>query len=132
MYSKVDPSGSRPELKERTKTFMDIYHQVHQGFVALGLSRILPTWLRFLVRSRADRLTKLGAMTVRDVLYAVVNLNYTANESALLSAVQKAEISSLYTSRRFIKRSKQLKTKDAGPATMKMSAHRITKSILAL
>ncbi len=32
----------------------------------------------------------------------VVNLNYTASEAALISAVKKAEIRSLYTSRRFL------------------------------
>jgi acyl-[acyl-carrier-protein]-phospholipid O-acyltransferase/long-chain-fatty-acid--[acyl-carrier-protein] ligase len=37
----------------------------------------------------------------------VVNLNYTASESSLLSAVDKAQIKSLYTSRRFIEKLKQ-------------------------
>jgi acyl-[acyl-carrier-protein]-phospholipid O-acyltransferase/long-chain-fatty-acid--[acyl-carrier-protein] ligase len=37
----------------------------------------------------------------------VVNLNYTANLQSLLAAVEKAEISSLYTSRRFIKKLEQ-------------------------
>jgi acyl-[acyl-carrier-protein]-phospholipid O-acyltransferase/long-chain-fatty-acid--[acyl-carrier-protein] ligase len=34
----------------------------------------------------------------------VVNLNYTANEQALVSAVEKADVRSLYTSRRFIEK----------------------------
>ena len=37
----------------------------------------------------------------------VVNLNYTASLQSLLAAVEKAEISSLYTSRRFIKKLEQ-------------------------
>jgi acyl-[acyl-carrier-protein]-phospholipid O-acyltransferase/long-chain-fatty-acid--[acyl-carrier-protein] ligase len=37
----------------------------------------------------------------------VVNLNYTASENSLLSAVNKAEIKTLYTSRRFIDKLKQ-------------------------
>jgi acyl-[acyl-carrier-protein]-phospholipid O-acyltransferase/long-chain-fatty-acid--[acyl-carrier-protein] ligase len=37
----------------------------------------------------------------------VVNLNYTASLQSLLAAVEKAEISSLYTSRRFIKKLQQ-------------------------
>ncbi|MDB4308145.1 AMP-binding protein, partial [Gammaproteobacteria bacterium] len=37
----------------------------------------------------------------------VVNLNYTANLQSLLAAVEKAEISNLYTSRRFIKKLQQ-------------------------
>ena len=37
----------------------------------------------------------------------VVNLNYTANIQAMLAAVQKAEIYSIYTSRRFIDRLEQ-------------------------
>jgi len=37
----------------------------------------------------------------------VINLNYTANMQALQSAVEKAEIRSIYTSRRFIKKLQQ-------------------------
>jgi acyl-[acyl-carrier-protein]-phospholipid O-acyltransferase/long-chain-fatty-acid--[acyl-carrier-protein] ligase len=37
----------------------------------------------------------------------VVNLNYTASLQALIAAVEKAEISNLYTSRRFIKKLEQ-------------------------
>lgn len=43
------------ELKRRVKTYMDIYSDVHRGFVGLGLSRILPSWLHFLVRDRVER-----------------------------------------------------------------------------
>ena len=43
------------ELKKRMSTYMDIYTDVHQGFVGLGLSRILPSWLHFLVKDRVDR-----------------------------------------------------------------------------
>ena len=49
----VDPADE--ELKRRVETYMDIYTDVHQGFVGLGLSRILPSWLHFLVRGRVNR-----------------------------------------------------------------------------
>lgn len=43
------------ELQKRVTTYMDTYTDVHQGFVGLGLSRILPSWLQFLVKDRVDR-----------------------------------------------------------------------------
>ena len=64
-------------LNQHVKTYMDIYTDIHQGFVALGLSRILPRWLHFLVRSKLDKLKKYAALTVRDVQYAVFNLGYS-------------------------------------------------------
>lgn len=64
-------------LQERVETFMNLYTDIHQGFVALGLSRILPSWLHFLVRHKVQQLMVLAKLTVRDVLYAIFNLGYT-------------------------------------------------------
>lgn len=47
--------GDDEELKRRVETYMDIYTDVHRGFVGLFLSRILPSWLHFLVRDRVNR-----------------------------------------------------------------------------
>jgi acyl-[acyl-carrier-protein]-phospholipid O-acyltransferase/long-chain-fatty-acid--[acyl-carrier-protein] ligase len=49
-------------------------------------------------------ITNLAALLLNKT---VVNLNYTANVQALLAAVEKAEIRSLYTSRRFLKKLEQ-------------------------
>lgn len=48
----VDPADE--ELKRRVTTYMDICTDVHEGFVGLGLSRILPSWLQFLVKDKVD------------------------------------------------------------------------------
>jgi acyl-[acyl-carrier-protein]-phospholipid O-acyltransferase/long-chain-fatty-acid--[acyl-carrier-protein] ligase len=49
-------------------------------------------------------ITNLAALLLNKT---VVNLNYTASQQALLAAVEKAEINSLYTSSRFIKKLEQ-------------------------
>ena len=64
-------------MKQRVETYMAIYSDIHHGFVALGLSRILPRWLQFLVRPKVQELLKLASFSVRDVQYAVLNLGYT-------------------------------------------------------
>lgn len=38
---------------------------------------MLPSWLQFLVQTRVDNLMKYASMTVRDVQYAMFNLDYT-------------------------------------------------------
>jgi len=53
---------------------------------------------------------------------SVVNLNYTASLHALQSAVQAAEIHSIYTSRRFIQKLKQ-RGIDLGPLMNKVQIH---------
>ena len=64
-------------MKERVTVFMNLYEDIHRGFVALGLLRVLPKWLHWFVKSRVEELRKLATLTVRDVLYAVLNLGYT-------------------------------------------------------
>jgi hypothetical protein len=75
IYSKLEPNDK--EMRRRVETFMDIYTDIHRGFVALGLSRILPRFLQFLVRSKVEQLMKYASFTVRDVQYAVLQLGYT-------------------------------------------------------
>lgn len=52
------------ELRRRTRVYMEMYHEIHQDFVALGLSKVLPRWLRFLVQSKVDRFVANGVMFV--------------------------------------------------------------------
>ena len=108
----IDALVDDQELKQRVQTYMDIYTDVHRGFVALFLSRILPPCLQFLVRSRVNRyvlfrnvcpsfflfvstndprlirLMQYGALTVRDVQNAVLTLGYSKEQ--LLAHCPKA------------------------------------------
>ena len=72
---KLEPHDK--EMRKRVETYMDIYSDIHRGFVALGLSRVLPRWLQFLVRPKVEELMKYASFTVRDVQYAVLNLGYS-------------------------------------------------------
>jgi hypothetical protein len=78
IMSRIDPRDS--ELRQRAVRYMDLCMDINQGFTALGLSRVLPSFLQFLVRERVNRLMKFAAMTVRDVQYAMLNLGYTAEQ----------------------------------------------------
>ncbi|MCP4340426.1 MAG: AMP-binding protein [Desulfobulbaceae bacterium] len=62
-----------------------------------NIGLLLPT-------SSAGVITNMAALLLGKT---VVNLNYTATPSALLSAVDKAEIQTIYTSRRFMKKLEQ-------------------------
>lgn len=48
----IDPDDET--LKERTAVWLAICREINSGFVALGMSRILPKWLHFLVQDRID------------------------------------------------------------------------------
>jgi len=48
--------------------------------VALGVSRLLPKFLQFLVRGKVERLYKYAELTVRDAQHAVLSLGYTAED----------------------------------------------------
>lgn len=74
----IDPSDE--ELKGRVRTFLEICIDVHNGFVALGMYRLLPSWLKFLMKDKVDRLYKYGAMTVRDAQHAVLSLGYSKED----------------------------------------------------
>jgi hypothetical protein len=73
-------------LTKRAKTYMDICKDIHVGFTALGISRLLPNCLQFLVKNKVDRLMKYASLTVRDVQNAVLNLGYS--QSQLLAEYQ--------------------------------------------
>lgn len=71
----IDPDNK--VLRERARNYMDLCDDIQSGFTALGISRVLPSCLQFLVQRRIDRLMTFAAMTVRDVQYAMFNLGYT-------------------------------------------------------
>ena len=75
ILKEIDPNNQ--ELRAAALRYMDLCQDITSGFTALGLSRVLPTWMQFLVKARIDRLMKFAAMTVRDVQYAIFNLGYT-------------------------------------------------------
>ena len=75
VLSRIDPDNE--VLRAAALEYMDLCDDINSGFTALGLSRVLPSWLQFLVRPRIDRLMTFASMTVRDVQYAIFNLGYT-------------------------------------------------------
>jgi all-trans-retinol 13,14-reductase len=78
VLASIDPEHR--ELEKRARLYMDLCTDINSGFTALGISRVLPSWMHFLVRSRIDRLMKFAAMTVRDVQYGMLNLGLTIEE----------------------------------------------------
>jgi len=94
-YSSVESIVNRinkdnEQLRTNTLAWMDLCQDIHQGFVALAISRVIPKWLHFLIRSPIDRLMTYASMTVRDVQYAVFNHGYTHKMLAKLGVCPKA------------------------------------------
>ena len=75
IVNNIDPDNE--ELRERARIYLDLCDQINEGFTALGLTRLLPKWMHFLVSQKVRNLMTFAAMTVRDVQYAVFNLGYT-------------------------------------------------------
>jgi all-trans-retinol 13,14-reductase len=78
IMERVDPTNE--VLRRRVTTYMEICQQINSGFTALGVSRLLPSWLQFLVRDKIDRLMKYASFTVRDVQHAVLALDYSPEQ----------------------------------------------------
>ena len=78
IMNRIDPENHL--LRKRAKMYMEICQDIHVGFTALGISRILPNCLQFLVQSRVDRLMKYASLTVRDVQHAVLKLGYSKDQ----------------------------------------------------
>jgi len=78
VLSHIDPHNT--ELRQRALEYMKVCSEINSGFTAMGLSRMLPHCLQWLVQTRLDRLYKFASMTVRNVQYAVLNLGYTVDD----------------------------------------------------
>jgi len=78
IMDRIEPGNEL--LRQRAKVYMDICKDIHVGFTALGISRILPNCLQFLVQGRIDRLMKYASLTVRDVQHAVLKLGYSQEQ----------------------------------------------------
>ncbi len=78
ILNNLDPGNQ--ELRQASMRYMELCREITCGFTALGLSRVLPTLLQFLVKKRVDRLMAYASMTVRDVQYAIFNLGYTKED----------------------------------------------------
>lgn len=75
VLANIDPENK--ELRAAALNYLDLCNDINSGFTALGISRVLPSFLQFLVKARIDRLMTFASMTVRDVQYAMFNLGYT-------------------------------------------------------
>jgi all-trans-retinol 13,14-reductase len=87
ILKQIDPLNQ--ELRKRAQNYMQLCCEIDEGFTALGLTRILPKLMHFLVRKRVDRLMRLASFTVRDVQYAVFNLGLTVDD-LIVSGCPKA------------------------------------------
>mmetsp|Transcript_8993 Transcript_8993/g.12794 ORF Transcript_8993/g.12794 Transcript_8993/m.12794 type:complete len:715 (-) Transcript_8993:40-2184(-) len=71
------------EFKDRMVTFVDICKDINTCFTALGISRMIPRFLRIFTRKKLERLYTYASMTTRDVQYAIFNLGYTKEDILL-------------------------------------------------
>ena len=78
VVSRIDPTNE--DLKKKCQIWMELCTVVNQDFTALGWSRVVPSFLHFLLRKRIDELYKLASYTVRDVQYAIFNLGYSIQD----------------------------------------------------
>lgn len=75
IITSIDPGNEG--LKKKALIWMDLCQTINDGFTALGISRVLPTWLRFLVKNQIDQLYTFASYSVRDVQFAIFNLGYS-------------------------------------------------------
>ena len=75
LIERVDPGNE--ELRKQCKIWMELSVLINEGFTALGWTRIVPPFLRFLLRKQVDELYTLASYSVRDVQYAIFNKNYS-------------------------------------------------------
>lgn len=88
ILDRVDPGNEL--LRQRVETYMAICQEINSGFTALGVSRLLPSFLQFLVRKRLDHLMKYASFTVREVQHAVLKCGYSPEE--ILAADKLPEV----------------------------------------
>jgi hypothetical protein len=77
----IDPRNET--LKKKMGDWMELCCIINDGFTALGLSRVLPKFLHFLIQKRLDRLYTLASYSVRDVQFALFNLDYSIEQLLL-------------------------------------------------
>jgi phytoene dehydrogenase-like protein len=79
-------------LRERMRHYFDLCLDIHTGFTALGISRLLPRCLHSLFGLQAplDRLYQYARFTVRDVQYAIFNAGFTPNDILQASTLPTA------------------------------------------
>lgn len=78
LVERVDPGNEK--LEKQCMVWMNLCELINDGFTALGLSRVLPSFLHGIVRRRIDQLYKLGSCTVKDIQFAVFNLNFSVED----------------------------------------------------
>ena len=75
LVERVDPGNE--ELRKQCKVWMELSVLINEGFTALGWTRIVPPFLRFLLRKQVNELYTLASYSVRDVQYAIFNKSYS-------------------------------------------------------
>ena len=75
LIERTDPGNEF--LRKQCEVWMELTTTINKGFTALGWSRIIPSFLHFLVRKQVDQLYTLASYSVRDVQYAIFNCGYS-------------------------------------------------------
>jgi len=78
LVERVDPGNEN--LRSQCAVWMDLSTIINKGFTSLGISRAIPSCLHFLLKKNINDLRTLASYTVRDVQYAVFNLNYSIED----------------------------------------------------
>lgn len=74
LIERVDPDNE--DLKKKCEIWMELATVINRGFTALGWTRVIPSFLHFLLRKQVNQLYKLASYSVRDVQYAIFNKGY--------------------------------------------------------
>ncbi|KAL7530459.1 hypothetical protein ACHAXR_003509, partial [Thalassiosira sp. AJA248-18] len=78
LVSRVDPNNEI--LRSQCEIWMELATMINRGFTALGWTRIIPSFLHFLLSKQVNQLYKLASYSVRDVQYAIFNKGYSIDE----------------------------------------------------
>ena len=78
LISRIDPGNE--DLKAKCTTWMELCTLVNEGFTSLGWSRVLPSFLHFMLRKGIRQLRQLASYSVRDVQYAIFNKGYSIED----------------------------------------------------
>ncbi len=78
LIQRIDPGNT--DLLKQCEVWMELATTINVGFTHLGMSRVTPPFLHFLLSKKVDELYKLASYSVRDVQYAIFNCGYSIKD----------------------------------------------------
>lgn len=78
LIERVDPGNT--DLRKQCEIWMELATVINRGFTSLGWTRIIPSFLHFLLSKQVNQLYKLASYSVRDVQYAIFNKGYSIHQ----------------------------------------------------